>query len=160
MPSVVLSQPQAQAVAAGDQVEVSFGSIGVELSLGARGPTGPAGPSGGSAITAVAGEALGGHRAVRHDADGEMVYADPATAAGAQVAGVTMAAAVMGDQASAQVAGELELAGWNWAEGPIYLGALGTLTQVAPTTGYLVVVGLAAGPDRMVVAPTAPIKIS
>ena len=31
---------------------------------------------------------------------------------------------------------------WNWEEGkPIYVGENGTLTQITPTTGYLIILG-------------------
>lgn len=107
----------------------------------------------GGTLSGTAGEDLSGHRAVRHDASGLLVHADFASAAGALVAGVTTGAALEGAPAAVQCSGDLGEPSWDWAEGCIFLGDAGHLTQVAPATGYLVLVGYSAGPNRMVVAP-------
>lgn len=107
----------------------------------------------GGLIVGIAGQALSGQRAVRHDATGLVVHGDPRSAVGAQIIGVSVGAALMGAPVSVLSSGEMTEPSWTWSAGPIFLGANGMLTQSAPATGILVVVGYAAGPIKMVVAP-------
>lgn len=113
---------------------------------------GPAGPSF-TASVYQAGEAIGGHRAVVIKADGKVWLVSPADAEASGVAGITTGAVAAGGQVPIASFGEVEEAGWNWAPGPIWLGANGALTQIVPNAGAIVSLGVSAGPTKMIVSP-------
>lgn len=116
------------------------------------GPPGPAGPVGGIA-TRIAGENIGGHRAVTVGADGKAYLASPVEPQAQAVLGVTTGAAAAGASVTVQCAGVLSEASWAWAPGPVWLSADGVLTQVVPTVGAAVHIGIAGGPTSLTVAP-------
>lgn len=116
------------------------------------GPPGPAGPVGGLA-TRIAGEALGGHRAVTIGVDGRAYLASPVEPQAMAVFGVTTGAAASGAPVEICCAGEVTEPSWTWTPGPVWLGANGTLTQVVPITGALVQVGTAGGATGLNIAP-------
>lgn len=111
------------------------------LTVAAPGPRGLGGPAGtGDAVRfdSVASVALGGHRVVRPDPDGQVAYAsaaDPAdvigplwltTAAAAALAAVPVLA--LGAHAEPS---------WAWVPNlPVYLGVDGLLTQDVPTAPH------------------------
>lgn len=117
--------------------------------------------SGGGATTfsVTAGEALGGHRVV-YIADGEAFYADlmDVTTAG-QIAGVTVAAASMGQAVAVQSAGLLEEPTWTFVPGPVYVGANGTLTQTRPVAGYIINIGVAVSATELLIHRTSSIEV-
>lgn len=136
-----------------DDLHVALDEDDLIVETCAVGVPGRDGSDGAGLFDGIAGEALSGHRAVRHDEDGQLVHADCATAVTAQAIGITLGAAEAGALASVLFAGEVTEPSWSWTAGPIFLGANGLLTQSAPATGCLVIVGHAAGATRMVVAP-------
>lgn len=101
----------------------------------------------------IAGEAIGGHRAVVINPDDRVWLADPATAGASPPVGISVSAASAGTPIPIRTSGLTTETSWNWVSGPIYLGAGGTLTQTVPTMGAIVSMGVAAGPDRMRVDP-------
>jgi hypothetical protein len=112
-------------------------------------------------IAMTAAEDVGGHRAIAADAQGDAVHGDPASAAGGlPVIGMSLNAASIGDEVIIRTAATVEEPAWNWAPGSIYLGAEGTLTQVVPVSGAIVVVGTAVGPHRIRVAPRLVARIT
>ena len=115
---------------------------------------GPPGPSGSAGVTATrtAGEALGGHRAVAIRTDGKAWYVSP-TDALVSVFGLTTGAASLGADVAIQSAGEMIEPSWNWTQGPVYLGASGTLTQTVPVAGAIVEIGIAGGPTSITINP-------
>jgi hypothetical protein len=103
--------------------------------------------------TVTAGEALGGHRAVRVGADGLAWLAEPDSTARLTI-GITIGAAVAGADATIQVDGEIEEPGWAWADDEIvWLAAGGLLTQIPPTSGVSFQVGVPMGPTRLRIQP-------
>lgn len=132
------------------------------LELGRRGPQGPPGAAGGASVTRQASSAISGHRAVRERSDGAVEYADPATPSGlTTVLGITSGAASGGAPVTIVTTGEMDEQTWSWTPGGlIYLGAAGALTQTAPTSGSLMVLGVATSATSMLVRIAAPIQLA
>lgn len=131
--------------------------------VGPRGAQGPAGPAGASVEQFVAAEALGGHRAVKIDANGQAAYASNTDAASSSAfLGVTTGAAVMLDLVSVQRAGAMTEGTWNWVVGqPVFLGTNGLLTQTPPAApAFSLVVGFATAPTTLFIAPREPVALS
>ncbi len=119
--------------------------------IGPQGPQGIPGPAGGAAISIVAGEDLGGHRAVVTD-NGLAYYADNTNADHSNIVlGITLGAVNAGDPASVVTLGELPGLFGLTPNAPIYLSNNGILTQVVPTTGFIQQLGTAIVSDRMLV---------
>lgn len=115
--------------------------------------------SGNEALEVTAGEALGGHRAV-YVANGQAFLADNAdnTIAG-QVIGLTTAASSAGAPATIRFAGTLDESGWEFTPGPVYVGPSGTLTQTRPATGWVLNIGVAVTPTRLLIHKTMSIEV-
>lgn len=120
---------------------------------------------GGSAtVTALAGATLSGHRVVRPQSDGSMVYAS-----NDQIADVTrslfltLGAASSGAPVTVQVIGQVAEPTWNWSDGPIFLGANGVLTQTPPTlvggAVFIEQVASSDGPTGLFWNPRTPIVL-
>lgn len=134
------------------------------VTIGDRGPPGPPGLPGAALIpteSAFAGEDLGGHRAVYVDTDGLLYYASSADDDTAWVLGITTGAVVTGAPATVRSFGSLSEPSWSWVPGlPIYLSTNGLLTQVAPTSGILVELGVATAADKVVVRIQEPVFLN
>lgn len=114
---------------------------------GPPGPAGPPGPSGGSAVQLPSGETIFGLRAVRA-AGGSIYHPDTSVADHAeQVMGIALQSGT--GLLNVQTSGLLTEGSWSWAPGLVYCGADGTLTQAPSTTGWLLAVGRAIGPDTI-----------
>lgn len=107
----------------------------------------------GNAFSRIAATDLGGHRVVRLNADGQAAYADCYNLADASaVAGITIGAVILGDNAIIQTEGELIEPSWNWnIDLPVFLGALGQLTQTPPLSGFKLCVGTPLSPNRLLI---------
>lgn len=129
-------------------VRVNAGETAFELA------TVSGGGSAASTLAAVAGEALSGDRAVYIADDGKAYHADKGSATSIRTAGLTTGAVALGDTATIQVEGPYTEPTWSWAgNAAIWLSTTGQLTQTPPTTGYLVKVGIPAGPTQMLIEP-------
>ncbi len=154
-----------EAVVSQELLEV--GSIEQELlevgTQGPPGPRGPIGPSGGNAVTAVAAVALGGHRIVLLNADGEADYAraDEITHASI-VLGMTSHAAAEGADVDVIRIGELEEVSWSWTlNQPVYLGLDGVPVQSLPFNAtFSLVIGFPITPTRLFLSIREPIILS
>ena len=73
------------------------------------------------------------------------------------VLGITRQAGSLGDPILVQTSGPLTNGGWSWAEGPVYSGDGGVLTQTAPSTGWIVCVGIATSATTIDVRVSRPI---
>ncbi|GJE54597.1 hypothetical protein [Methylobacterium thuringiense] len=103
----------------------------------------------GFVLTEAASTAMGGHRVVARR-DGALVYAtydDPAAVEA--VIGVTRGAVDVGGTPDIQRVGPLQEPSWSWADGPVYLGANGQLTQQAPEHGAVLQMGVAVSPTTV-----------
>jgi hypothetical protein len=113
-----------------------------------------------STVTLLASGAISGHRVVVADATGVAAYADATNPAhSGRVVGITLGAAADGDPVTVAVGGDIEEPSWTWSAGPLYLGTAGGLTQSAPTSGFVQVLGVALSPTRIVVEPSQPINL-
>ncbi len=124
---------------------------------GPAGPMGPAGPSGGTSTEYVAGTVLGGHRIVF--AEGTQVqYVDSADISQVErVVGITLHAAEEGAPVLVQRHSEITELTWQWEPGPVYLGSNGLLTQVVPSTGVFLQVGIALSATVLDLRISSPI---
>lgn len=105
------------------------------------------------AFSRTAGEALGGHRAVKLDSDGKAYYVSPSDADVDAIVGVTSGASSQDTPVNIVLNGEMTENSWTWTPGPVWLGANGVLTQTVPTSGAVVRVGTALGATTMFVEP-------
>lgn len=111
----------------------------------------------GVVLSLVAGEALGGHRAVVVE-NGEVFYADKDTSPhSGQVIGVTVHAASIGEAIDVQYAGELEELSWTFNPGAVYIGLNGVLTQTRPSSGWVMNIGTAISPTKISINKTISI---
>lgn len=122
------------------------------------GPRGPAGQdAAGATLTLPAATSIHAGRAVRL-VDGQLTHPDPNNSAHAdQVAGVAETAATTGGTARIRTAGVTENDSWAWAEGPVYVGADGVLTQTPPATGWQMTIGRALTTTSLLVDIEPPI---
>ena len=135
-----------------NQIEIVEASSGFEIIE--AGKQGPAGPAGGEGISKIAGETLGGHRAVTTGPSSDVIiYADNTNPAHeASVFGITVGAATVGTATLVKTSGEIEEPGWAWTpQGAIYLSTNGILTQTPPTTGFCLALGYAVTSTKMLV---------
>lgn len=125
------------------------------VAVAAQGPEGI--PGSAVPVNRVAGETLSGHRAVRLT-NGVAYYAsaDDLDHIG-QTVGITTAAALVGETASIQTGNEMTYSGWTWADGPIWLGLNGQLTQTPPSSGVLQQVATATSSTTLLIDIQEPI---
>lgn len=104
-------------------------------------------------VSVIAAVPISGHRAVATNSNGQFIYADKDTPAHAQCTiGITQGAANAGDMATAIALGPIIEPTWNWTpQGLIFLGSNGVLTQTAPTTGFVLILGKAITPTQIFV---------
>jgi hypothetical protein len=83
------------------------------------------------------------------------VYADSSNPAHADaLLGLTIGAALAGDQATVLVAGEVVEPSWSWMPGlPLYVTASGLLSHTPPSTGWVQMVALAITATRILLSP-------
>ena len=98
-----------------------------------------------------------GRRAVAADS-GTIYHPDLSTPADAvRIIGISLQAGVATDILEVQTAGPITDASWSWVTGPVYVDDDGVLTQTAPTTGWIVCIGVATAPDTINVNILLPI---
>ena len=85
------------------------------------------------------------HPALATPADGVNVY------------GIAANAAVDGGTVEVHTQGPMTDASWTWVAGPVYVDDEGVLSQTAPTTGWIVTVGMAIAPDTIDIHIQLPI---
>jgi hypothetical protein len=112
-------------------------------------------------VVETAGAAIGGHQPVAYNDAGHLVLANAATPQHAlRYAGVTTAAVVVGATVPVQRAGVLEHSGWSWMGWqPVYLSTTGALTQTPPTSGFVMVLGIALTSTRVAIGALPAIFI-
>jgi len=129
-----------------DVIKVSIISTpSITKVIGVQGPAGAPGQGAVELLTRIAGENLGGHRAVIVDNDNKVYYGDRTNLAHMyKVVGITRGAANIGTNVEIQTYGLMTELSWNWIAGqPIFLGTNGLLTQIPPTNGFLLIIAKA-----------------
>lgn len=121
---------------------------------GDKGPQGIEGPAGaGAEITVVADQVLSGHRIVGYSLTGELVNASNQDLNFfSSVLGLTLNAALVGENVTVAINREVVHAGWSWTMGlPIFLATNGTMTQTPPDAPALfsMQVGFPTSPTSM-----------
>jgi hypothetical protein len=128
---------------------------------GIRGPQGEPGPAGEGVVSQVheAATNLSGHRAIRV-VSGLAYVCDGSNASHAgRCIGISTGAVVAGDDVNIQTSGLLTEPSWNWADGPVYVGASGVLTQSLAGLAYIHQIGLAVSATQIDINPLSPILI-
>jgi hypothetical protein len=125
---------------------------------GPRGIQGEQGPPGGggasSDLVFTAGTNLSGHRVVIASSDTEINYADKDTPAHEfLVIGIIANAVSVGDSTTVTPEGIMIEPSWTWTPGnPIFLGNNGMMTQSAPTSGFVLEIGVAISSQSIWIA--------
>ena len=125
----------------------------VIVTAGAQGPTGTQGqigPAGGSAFIRKAGVTISALTVVYENSEGvvfplsndDEINID-------QLCGVAITAAAQGADITIQRAGPLDANGLGLSVGRVWLGVSGALTQLAPQTGFDVLIGYATAEQRI-----------
>lgn len=145
------------------QAQQSVGTVTastVAVEVGSRGPQGPKGDPGDTTFQRPAASVLSALRVV-YEVGGAVAPADPhdADQVGAVVGLAVTAASAAGTLVDIQTRGAVDDAGWNWTDGPVFLGADGALTQTPPTAGWEVVVGWPLSPTRLNLTFDEPILL-
>lgn len=117
------------------------------------------GGSGGTADpTALAAATISGDRAVMWDGSGALVMCDKDDARARGYAGISLNAANVGEVVTYRKVGPITANFWAWSAGPVFVASNGQLSQVPPTSGYLVPVGWAADSTHIDLKPSLIIK--
>lgn len=121
--------------------EVLIVEVAQQGPMGAQGPQGPSG----SAEVYIAASAISGHIVVTLDSTGQVIPADPSTAAhGNTIIGVTVGAAIGGDPVELATSGLVTHAGWSFVVGePVFAGTAGQITQTPPVGVWQKAIGIA-----------------
>lgn len=105
----------------------------------------------------VTGQVVGGNRAVTTNSSGQLIYPD-LTSETSRVYGVTTQSAQQGELVQVQITGTQTEPSWSWdVTKPIFVGINGTLTQVTPTIGQVLVVGYPQSPTKLFIDRQPPI---
>lgn len=133
------------------------------LEIGQQGPPGRDGV-GSTTLNHPAAVPMSGHRVVLLDVTGALAYADAFTPSHAyRVLGVTLNAAIPGQNVIVQWFGEISEPSWVWDPLlPVWLGADGVLTQTPPSTigaAFALIVGFASTPTKLQVDLQPPILL-
>jgi hypothetical protein len=126
---------------------------------GVPGATGPAGAT----VQLIAAEALGGHRLVTVNSDGELTYVSCLNGPDAyKPVWMTTAAWNSGDLVTVEADGLVAEPSWSWTPGgSIYLGDNGLPTQTIPGGAlFVLVVGEVVNPTTISFRPGTPIILS
>jgi len=142
-----------------DTVDTVIEILSTETLPGPEGIAGPTGPAGATVLTYTAGVNLSGHRMVVLDDSALVIYADITVAAHvSKVVGMTTGAAMAGADATIQTGGELIEPSWSWTLNiPIWLSTDGLLTQVAPVSGFSLIVGFPITATKIFISIREPI---
>jgi len=150
---VIVEDRHVTVVETTDKQVVFVGEQGPQGPPGPPGPPGPQGPpgsAGAQTLSITAAQNLSGHRMVVATSAGA-VYADPTNPAHADaLLGITIGAALSGDQVTVLVAGEMIEPSWSWTPGlPLYVTTSGLLSHTPPSTGWVQIAALAVTPTRI-----------
>lgn len=134
--------------------------VSVAVPISSPGAQGPKGDPGGTTFQRPSAGPMSALRVV-YEAGGAVAPADPQDGeqVGAIIGLAVTAAGAPGVPIDIQAQGAVNDAGWAWADGPVFLGPAGTLTQIPPDDGWEVVVGWALSPTRINLTFDEPIEL-
>lgn len=142
-------------------VHVSRDNGAAVILAGQRGAPGIGipGPAGGSTVQRTAGETLSALLAV-YELGGQVFMLDYRDAGHINLLlGITLTAGGSGQLLNVQRSGIIDDSGWSWTPGRIWLGADGSLTQIAPANGYDLLIGSATSATRITINLQDPIEL-
>lgn len=115
-------------------------------------------PSAGEGVVRRAGETLSALKAV-YEWNGQVYALDSQDVANAAAyLGVTVSSANLGEEIIIQRSGTIDDGSWAWTpSGEVFVGTDGALTQVAPTTGFKLIVGTASSATRINLTLDTPV---
>lgn len=104
-------------------------------------------------IEKTTGEAIGALKAVKLNEAGFAFIGDKDDLNVQNIIGISINSASLNSLITIQIGGQLIDSNWNWQEGNIWLGDNGNPTQTLPTTGSIFKLGVAVGPNSMIIQP-------
>lgn len=108
-----------------------------------------------------AGANLSGHRVIQLVNNAAITLSSLDTDASCAAIGVSEGAASVGTTARVRVRGLLQEPSWAWVVGrPVFCGADGLLTQVAPSVGFSLIVGVATSSTSIFIDVKQPYILS
>jgi hypothetical protein len=131
----------------------------VTTEIVSTGPQGPQGPPGSSLVYTylVAAENIGGNRAVTTNSSGQLVYAQTTST---HIIGISKAATTAGEVCEVQTLDVMLEPSWAFTVNmPVFATDNGLLTQVAPETGNLHILGYAITPTKLFIDKQLPITL-
>lgn len=116
-------------------------------------------PTGGESVVRTAGETVSALKAV-YELSGQVFALDSQDVDHAALyLGIAVSSATIGSDVIIQRAGTIDDASWSWAGGEVFVGTEGSLTQVAPTTGFKLIVGNSPSPQRVNLTFDTPVYL-
>lgn len=116
------------------------------------------GPAGGQFIYIPSAASLSGHRAVKI-LNGVAYYCDGSNGLDTGLAvGITCCANDSNDPTRIQLFGEHNETSWSWADGPVYVGVAGLLTQSLDNLEFLQQIGIATSATQLIINPQPAIR--
>jgi hypothetical protein len=104
---------------------------------------------------------ISGHRVIMANDNGYASYASSnVISTASRVIGISTGAAGINSTVDIQTAGPLTEPTWNWIIGPVYVGINGNLTQVVPTTGYILPIGIAINSTTINIGKQIPLVLT
>jgi len=114
----------------------------------------------GGLCSKVASETISAMQLVRLTNPTDVQIADTSTCPDATVFGVARVAANAATNIEIQRSGKLYDSSFNFAVNtPLFLSATGSITDVAPTTGFLTQIGYAGGPGLIIIEINDPVEL-
>lgn len=132
------------------------------IMAGQRGSQGrPGTDTGGGVQTVVriAGETVSALRVV-FESQAHAFATDPATESVYQTLGLAVTSATAGAELTIQTQGPIDDSSWNWAEGFVWCGPSGVLTQTPPTSGWDFIIGFATSATRLYIDLNEPVLLA
>jgi len=132
------------------------------IMVGQRGGRGRPGTDAGGGIQTIirtAGETVSALRVV-YESQAKAYIANPANESVFQALGVSLTSGSLDSELTIQTQGFIDDASWSWAEGIVWCGANGTLTQVPPIDGWDFVIGFATSPTRLYIDLNVPVLLA
>lgn len=103
-------------------------------------------------ISLIAAENVSPYRALIIDAAGKVWHADKDSITDRdRVIGINKNATGINDLTELQTTGAITNQSWSFNPGPVFVNTAGTLTQVEPTSGYVVKMGIALSATKLLI---------
>lgn len=135
---------------------------GFTVMAGQRGAQGRPGTDAGGGIQTIvrsAGETVSALRIV-FERQQSVLLANPSDDSVFQALGLSLTAGSAGTDITVQTQGYVDDSAWSWAEGHVWCGPNGSLTQVPPTSGWDFIIGFATSATRLYIDLNEPVLLA